>query len=67
MSYHYSYGPSLSDQGISPDDYEYLWRCANCSVEEYTPDALPAGWEVIETGERGDDVAFVCGRCVARL
>lgn len=32
MSYYYSYGPSLSDQGISPDDIEYAWRC-DCGAE----------------------------------
>jgi len=64
MSYHY--GPSLSDQGISPDDIEYLCRCGECHAEEYTAWDLPRGWEMIQTGESGDDVAFLCPRCIAR-
>lgn len=67
MSYYYSYGPSLSDQGVSPDDVEYPWICSGCGVEEYTEVNLPPGWEIIQTGERGDDVTFLCDRCSAQL
>jgi hypothetical protein len=66
MSYYYSYGPSLSDQGISPDDIEYAWRC-DCGAVEHTPGDLPKGWEMIQTGPDGCEYAYICGRCAARL
>ena len=68
MSYYYnSYGASLSDQGYSPDDIEYIWICSECQVEEWTTAPLHRGWETVRTGERGDDVAFLCDRCAGRL
>ena len=48
------------------EDIEYIWICGDCQVEEWTTGPLPRGWETIQTGESGDDVAFICDRCVAR-
>lgn len=66
MSYYYSYGPSLSDQGISPDDFEYRWRCEGCEAEGSAPTwEMPRGWEFVQTGPTGADSAALCAACVA--
>lgn len=64
MTYRYTYGPSLSDQGYSPDDIEYIWICSGCQVEEWTGGPLPRGWEMIRTGLDGDEWAISCEKCL---